>query len=129
MYNDGLTYLLTPRSRAVLEKLTGLQLVKKFPTFYGNPMVHYRIHNFPQTDPILSKLDPVHFLNIHLNIIFPYTPLVSQVAYFPQVSPPKTLYTKLLPPIRSTCTAKLILLDFITRTIFGDQYGSLSSSL
>jgi hypothetical protein len=29
-----LTYLLTPRSRGLLEKLTGLQLVKKFPAFY-----------------------------------------------------------------------------------------------
>ena len=30
------TYLLTPWSRVLLEKLTGLQLVKKFPAFYGN---------------------------------------------------------------------------------------------
>jgi len=30
-----LTYLLTPRSTVFLEKLTGLQLVKKFPAFYG----------------------------------------------------------------------------------------------
>jgi hypothetical protein len=30
-----LTYLLTPWSRAVLEKLTGSQLVKKLSTFYG----------------------------------------------------------------------------------------------
>jgi hypothetical protein len=29
------TYLLTPWSRVLLEKLTGLQQVKKFPTFYG----------------------------------------------------------------------------------------------
>jgi hypothetical protein len=29
------TYLLTPWSRVLLEKLTGLQLVKKFPPFYG----------------------------------------------------------------------------------------------
>jgi len=29
-------YLLTPWSRALLEKLTGTQLVKKFPAFYGN---------------------------------------------------------------------------------------------
>ena len=29
------TYLLTSRSRALLEKLTGSQLVKKFPAFYG----------------------------------------------------------------------------------------------
>ena len=30
-----LTYLLTPWSRVLLEKLTGLQLVKKFPALYG----------------------------------------------------------------------------------------------
>jgi hypothetical protein len=30
-----ITYLLTPWSRVFLEKLTGLQLVKKFPAFYG----------------------------------------------------------------------------------------------
>ena len=33
---DLLTYLLTPWSRVLLEKLTGSQLVKKFPAFYGN---------------------------------------------------------------------------------------------
>jgi len=30
-----LTYLLTPWSRVLLEKLTVFQLVKKFPAFYG----------------------------------------------------------------------------------------------
>ena len=30
-----LTYLLTPWCRVLLEKLTGLQLVKKFPAFQG----------------------------------------------------------------------------------------------
>jgi len=30
-----LTYLLTTWSRVLLEKLTGFQLVKKFPAFYG----------------------------------------------------------------------------------------------
>ena len=30
-----LTYVLTPRSIVLLEKLTGSQLVKKFPAFYG----------------------------------------------------------------------------------------------
>jgi len=34
LHNYLLTYLLTPYTR-VLEKLTGSQLVKKFPTFYG----------------------------------------------------------------------------------------------
>ena len=31
-----LIYLLTPCSRVLLEKLTGSQLAKKFPAFYGN---------------------------------------------------------------------------------------------
>jgi hypothetical protein len=31
-------HLLTPWSRVHLEKLTGSQLVKKFPAFYGNRM-------------------------------------------------------------------------------------------
>jgi len=30
-----ITYLLTPRSRVLLEKLTSSQLIKKFPTIYG----------------------------------------------------------------------------------------------
>jgi len=31
---DNITYLLTPRCRDLLEQLTGLQLVKKFPAFH-----------------------------------------------------------------------------------------------
>jgi hypothetical protein len=65
--------LLTPHSTVVLEKLTGLQLVKKFPTFLWNPNVHYHIQNFPPLFPILSHLSPVHtttslFFQIYLNL-------------------------------------------------------------
>jgi len=35
MYTYLFTYLLTPWSRVLLMKLTGFQLVKKFPAFYG----------------------------------------------------------------------------------------------
>ena len=35
MYPTLLTYLLTLWCRVLLEKLTGLQLVKKFPAFHG----------------------------------------------------------------------------------------------
>jgi len=115
-----LTYLLTPWSRVFLEKLTGFRLVKKFPKFYGA-----RSHKCPPPVLILSQLDSLHtptfhFLKILLNIILPSTPgsfKWSLSLRFPQQNP---IYTSPL-PIRATCPAHLILLDFITRTILGEE--------
>jgi hypothetical protein len=71
-----LTYLLSPYSRVLLEKLTGLQLVKKFPAFYGTRRF---IAAFTSTRHLsLSWASLIqstsHFLKIHLNIILPSTP-------------------------------------------------------
>ena len=48
---------------------------------------------------------------------------------FPLGFPTKTLHTSLISPIRTTCPAQLILLGLISRTILGEWYSSLSSSL
>ena len=48
---------------------------------------------------------------------------------FPSGFLTKTLYTPLLFPILAMCPAHLILLYVVTRTIFGEEYKSFSSTL
>ena len=75
---DIFTYLLTPWSRVLLQKLTGFAANQEIPRILWTPKVHYRTHKFPPPVPFLSQLHPVpttpsHFLKIHLNIILPST--------------------------------------------------------
>jgi hypothetical protein len=95
------------------------------------PKVHYCINNSPPSVPILSQLSPVHvpshFMKINFNII-PIYAWVSQVVSFPQVSLPKSCMHRPFPHI-CYMLAPIILLDFVTQKIFGDEYISLGSSL
>ena len=102
------------------------------PRISRNPKVHYRTHKRPPPVSILGQLNPVHIptshlVEIHPNI-HPSTPRSPQWSLSLRF-PHQDLITPLSPPIRATCTAHLILLDFITRTILGEEYKSFSSSL
>ena len=78
-----LTYLLTPWSRVILEKITGSQIVKKFPAFYGTR----RFVTAFTSARHLSQIDPVHAPISNFLKTRPIYVWVFQVVSFPQVSP------------------------------------------
>ena len=87
--------------------------------------------NRPYPEPARSSLYP--------HIPLPEDPSECYPPIYAWVSLVVSLYTSGFPtkilnkpfpsPVRATCPARIILLDFITRTIFGKVYRSLSSSL
>ena len=126
-------YLLTPWSRILLEELTGLQLVKKFPAFYESRMFITAITSARHLVSFPSRLDPVHTPKTHflrsILILHSHPCLGLPSGLFPPGFPTKTLNPPLPSPMRATCPAHIILLDFIIRKILGDKYRTLSSPL
>ena len=123
-----LTYLLTPWCRVLLEKLTGLQLVKKFPAFHGTRRFITALTSVRHLS--LSWDSPIHSIYPHptswrsILILSTHLRLGLLSGLFPSGFPSKTLYTPLSSPTRATCPAHLILLCFITSTILGEEYRS-----
>ena len=115
------TYLLTPWCRVLLEKLTGLRLVKKFPAFYGTwrfitALTSVRHLSLSWASPIQSIYQhptswrSIIILSTHLRLGLPS-------GLFPSGFPTKTLYTPFSSLIRATCPVHLILLDFGNKTL------------
>ena len=98
---------------------------QEIPRIVWKPKVQYRIHKCPPTVPILSHLDPVHIRTPQFLSATSGSPKRTLSLRFPHQNPVCASPFSM----RSTCPAYLILLDFITRTILGEQYRSLSSSL
>ena len=97
-----LTYLLTPWCRVLLEQLTGLQLVKKFPAFHGTrrfitALTSVRHLSLSWASPIQSlyphptSSKSILIFSTHLRLGFPS-------GLFPSGFPTKTLYTPLSSP-------------------------------
>ena len=133
LYYIILYYILTPWCRVLLEKLTGLQLVKKFLAFYGTwrfitaltSVRHLSLSwgsSIQSIYPHPTSWRSILILSSHLRLGLPSGLFLSDFLT-------KTLYLFLPSPIRATCPAHLIILDFVTRTMLGEQYRLLSSSL
>ena len=100
--SEEYTYLLTPWCRVLLEKLTGLQLLKKYPAFYGTRRFITALtsvrHHLGQPNPV--HIPTSHLLKIHPNITHPSTPKSPQWSLslrFPHQDP---IRPPLLPHIR-----------------------------
>jgi len=91
-----LTYLLNPWCRVLLEKLTGLQLVKKFPAFHGTRRFITALTSVRHMSPFwASPIQSIYphptfwrsilLLSTHLRLGLPS-------GFFPSGFPTKTLY-------------------------------------
>jgi len=100
VYVSTITLLLTPWCIALLQKLTGLQLVKKFPAFYGTRRFITALTSLRH--PSLSWASSIQSIYPHptswrsILILSTHLCLGLPVVSFPPVSPPRPYTPPLL---------------------------------
>ena len=125
--NYLLVYLLTYFMKQSFSwETNSSSLSQEIPRILWNPKVHYCIHKRPPSVSILSHLHSVRtsrttFMQIYLNVILPSTPGSSKCSLTLRFPFQHTVYASTLPHT-PYMTSHLIILDFITQTILGEQY-------
>ena len=119
------TYLLTPWCRVLLEKPTGLQLVKKFPAFNGTRRFITTLTSVHHL--YLSWASPIQYIYPHptswrsVLILSTHQRLGLPVVSFPLVSPPRP-YT---PPSPHLYTPHALSISFLSILLPAQNYVSL----
>ena len=128
-----LTYLLTAWNGVLLKKLTGSAASQEIPPFLGTRKfitVFTSARHLPLSwANSIQSPQPPHISWRSILILSSHLRLGLPSGLLPSGFPTRNLYTPLPSPIRPTCPAHIILLDFTTRTILGKEYRSLSFSL
>jgi hypothetical protein len=125
--------MLTTWRWALLQKPPVVQLLKDFPTFYGTRRF---ITVFTRALRCLlswaRSIQPIppHPVSLRsILILFTHLRLGLPSGLFPSGFHTNILYAFLLSPIRTTCSAHLIVLDLIILIILGEEYKLWSSTL